>query len=620
MTLVRLENVNKYYSGELLIEDVNLQVQVGSRFGLIGRNGTGKTTLLEIIKGDKEPDQGFVERNRNISLGFLPQTLDWAQEGNVADYLWQAFSELVRLREQLEEITEEMGRRSGPEILERYARLQSEFEEGGGYECESRIRGIINGLGFSEEALARNLKSFSGGEKTRLALARLLLEKPDLLLLDEPTNHLDRNNREWLAAYLKEYSGALILVSHDRYFLDQVANGILEIDDYRLYFYPGNYSSYSQQRELKVKTWTREYEKQQEEIAALEDFVRRYKAGQRSKEARSREKRLERMEKIPPPPPPRKKINLRFPVNRMSGQEVLKTEKFGCSKEGRQLFKDVEAELSRGDRVAFLGPNGAGKTTFLKCLLGRGNYEGNVLWGHGVELGYFDQEGGFLPRQKSLFQVIADFGLTRKQEIMDHLGAFRFGGEEAEKEVKMLSGGELSRFNLALLVLQGANVLLLDEPTNHLDLDLQEWLEQAILSYPGTLVFTSHDRYFIERVATKIWYLNNGRFFSFKGSYQEFLDWEKRNEQSREKAKGSPIERKTKRKAPPRKEKPENIRLELEERITSLEEAIEEYNKQFSDPDFFQRDDAQEIMADYDGKKKELEKLIIKWEKTLDEL
>jgi len=619
MTLVRLENVSKYYSGELLVEEVNLQVQIGSRLGLIGRNGTGKTTLLEIIKGDKEADRGFVERNRNMSLGFLPQTLDWAQEGKVADYLWQAFAEKVQLREKLEEITEEISRRSDEEILEKYARLQSEFEEGGGYECESRIRGIINGLGFAEEALERDLNSFSGGEKTRLALARLLLEKPDLLLLDEPTNHLDRNNREWLASYLKEYSGALILVSHDRYFLDQVANGILEIDDRRLYFYPGNYSDYTGQRELKVKTWAREYEKQQEEIAALEDFVRRYKAGQRSKEARSRGKRLERMEKIPPPPPPRKKINLRFPLNRMSGQEVLKTQGFGCTKDNRRLFDGLEVELKRGGRVAFLGPNGAGKTTFLKCLLGKDNYDGEVFWGHGVELGYFDQEGGFLPKEKNLFEVVADFGLTRKQEIMDHLGAFRFGGEEAEKKIGMLSGGELSRFNLALLVLDGANVLLLDEPTNHLDLDLQEWLEKAMVSFSGTLVFTSHDRYFIERVATKIWYLNDGRFQAFRGPYQDFLDWEREQGVKKNRKPRTRASRKPKRVTASKKGEKESIRKELEERITVLEEEIEEHNQQFSDPEFFKREDSSEIMEEYNKKKQELELLISRWEKTLDE-
>ena len=619
MTLVRLENVTKYYSGELLIEEVNLQVQIGSRLGLIGRNGTGKTTLLEIIKGDKEADRGFVEKNRNISLGFLPQTLDWAQEGRVSGYLWQAFAEKVQLREKLEQITEEISRRSDEEILEKYARLQSEFEEGGGYECESRIRGIINGLGFSEEALERDLNSFSGGEKTRLALARLLLEKPDLLLLDEPTNHLDRNNREWLASFLKEYPGALILVSHDRYFLDQVANGILEIDDRRLYSYPGNYSDYTGQRELKVKTWAREYEKQQEEIAAIEDFVRRYKAGQRSKEARSREKRLERMEKIPPPPPPRKKINLRFPLNRMSGQEVLKTQDFGCTKDNRRLFDGVEVELKRGERVAFLGPNGAGKTTLLKCLLGKDNYDGKVSWGHGVELGYFDQEGGFFPKEKTLFEVVADFGLTRKQEIMDHLGAFRFGGEEAEKKIGVLSGGELSRFNLALLVLHGANVLLLDEPTNHLDLDLQEWLEKAMLSFSGTLVFTSHDRYFIERVATKIWYLKDGMFKVFRGSYQEFLDWEREQEARKNQKRRTRINRKPKRVTSSKKGEKEIVRKELEEKITALEEEIEKHNQHFSDPEFFKREDSSEIMEEYNKKKQELELLISRWEKTLEE-
>ncbi len=619
MTLIRLENVSKYFSGELLLEGVNLQVENGDRLGLIGRNGTGKTTLLEIIRGNKEADQGVIERNRNITTGFLPQTLLWAQEGLVSDYLWKAFSEQVQLRKQLEKITEAISEKADSTLLEKYARLQEKFEEAGGYECESRIRGIINGLGFAEEALDRDLRSFSGGEKTRLALARLLLEKPDLLLLDEPTNHLDRNNREWLASFLQDYPGALILVSHDRYFLDQVVQGILEIDYCHLYNYPGNYSSFTQQRELKVKTWAREYEKQQEEIAALEDFIRRYKAGQRTKEARAREKRLERMKRIPPPPPPRKKLKLRFPLNRMSGQEVLETSNLGCVKEGRKLFSGVETELRRGERIAFLGPNGAGKTTFLKCLLDSHPHQGMVKWGHGVETGYFDQEGGFLPREKTLFEIVADYGLTRRQDIMDHLGAFRFGGEEAEKQVKMLSGGELSRFNLALLVLQGANVLLLDEPTNHLDLDLQEWLEEAMVAFKGTLVFTSHDRYFIERVATGIWYLNRGFFKQFSGSYEEFLDWERELLASWKKPARAKKERGKKKAVPARKENGKKKRQHLEEEISRLEKIIGEYNSLFADPEFFKRDDVAELTADYEEKKEKLEKLMEEWEKTLEE-
>ncbi len=622
MSLIFLEDLAKSYQGELLFQDITFQINKNDKIGLIGNNGTGKTTLLDLVCGQKEPDRGRVLRTTRYSLGYLPQTLAWTREGQIGDYLWEAFQDLVAIHEELRDLEEKISETHQAHLLERYAVLREEYEEKGGYSCESRIRGVLNGLGFPGNTMERPLTDFSGGEKTKIALSRLLLEEPDILLLDEPTNHLDRENREWLASYLKDYPGSLLIVSHDRYFLDQVVNKIFELEDQRLYSYEGDYSAYRQQREIIIKSWRRSYEKQQEEIAALEDFVRRYKAGQRTREARARERQLERMEIIAPPPRPRKKINITFPLDAASGKEVLKVKGLTIARNGRILLKDFTGNLYRNDKVALLGPNGAGKTTILKSLLGGGPAsDGSIVWGHGVKLGYFDQEGGPLAETKSLFNAVADAGLNYKQDIMDLLGAFRFSGDEVNKTLGQLSGGERARLNLALLTLKAANVLLLDEPTNHLDLALQEWLGESLSKYKGTVIFTSHDRYFIETVATMYWKLYNGRILVFKGSYSDFLLWEKEIEttpieaplqkkQSSKKISPAPavkggLGRKTKEKL-----------LAIEEKISILEKEIKALEEMFSKSQIYENPcSISDITKEYHLKKERLNELYDSWEK-----
>lgn len=620
MALITANNLVKSYKGEVLFDDVSLQIQTGEKLGLIGANGTGKTTLLEILYGQKEADRGELERARSATYGYLPQTLTWTEEGMVGEYLWQAFSHQLQLRETLERLEEEISNNpQDTERLQAYAHIQEQYEEAGGYSCESRIRGIVHGLGFGDEALNRSLKDFSGGEKTRLALARLLLEEPDLLFLDEPTNHLDLENREWLAGFLREYRGALLLISHDRYFLDQVVESILEMEDKKLYAYPGTYSNYKEQRDILVRTWSRRYEKQQEEIAALEDFVRRYKAGQRSREARAREKRLQRMERIPPPPTPKRQLRHTFSQNRPSGIEVLEVQGMTCVKGGKTLFRNVDVTLRRGERVALLGPNGAGKTTFLKALLHREtSAEGSVYWGHHVKVGYFDQEGGDLPQDQTLFQVLAGAGLHLKQDIMDYLGSFRFSGDEVEKKVRELSGGERARLNLALLLREQNNVLILDEPTNHLDVMLQEWLEWALKRFQGTVLFTSHDRYFIESLASTFWKVEKGRFVWYRGSFQEFQEKERQRLKKMEAQKQTRRPVKLKPQIDREQQKLEQNRLDLEKRLEEVEEELSALERQFEDPEIFKTSAGEELSRQYREMEARRDRLYEAWEATLE--
>ncbi len=617
--LIRLENVEKRIKGETLFAGASLELHKGDGCGLIGANGAGKTTLLEIIAGRSEVDKGEIIKAADFSTGFLPQTLKWTESGQVQEYLWGAFSYEQVLAEKLRELEEKISQDYRESLLEEYARVTGEFEKAGGYSCESRIRGVMTGLGFSPEALKRELKDFSGGEKTRIALARLLLERPDLLLLDEPTNHLDRENREWLAEFLENYGGAILVVSHDRYFLDRVVQRIYELEAQRLYSFPGNYSQYREQRGKMVESWKKEYNKQQEEIESLKEFIRRYKAGQRSREARAREKRLARMQPIPPPPQPKKGFNLNLQMEKTSGQEVLKAENIAFILGDDLLFSDVNLEIRRGEKVALLGPNGAGKTTLLKILLGMEKPStGTVSWGHNVIAGYFPQEGANIPRDKNLFQVIAEAGLNYRQEIMDLLGAFRFGGEDGEKRVGELSGGELARLNLALLSLQKANVLLLDEPTNHLDLEFQEGLEEAVKDFSSTVIFTSHDRYFIERVAGVFWKLEEGRLWTFRGNYQEFLEKEKTEKVQGEKSQKKTVKKQKDKKKDKSQEENVNLkRKQLEERIASLEAELKEMEKFFMSPDFYRQQEVEEQGRNYKIIKDELDKLYRLWEETL---
>ncbi len=543
MAIVSVSNLSKSYGPVDIFSGISFTIENTAKIGLVGSNGVGKTTLLRILIGEDSPSEGNVHQTRGTSIGYLPQQAKFQSDHTLLEACQEVFNELINTQKQLRELEQQMladSARSG-QLVADYGKLQTEFEFAGGYQYEMRIQQTLTGLGFSRADMERPIRQLSGGQRTRALLAKLLLEEPDLLLLDEPTNHLDIQAVEWLESYLKDWKGAVLIVSHDRYFLDQVVGSIWEMTP-DIETYKGNYTSYLLQREERYTRKLAEYETQQAFIEKEEEYIRRNIAGQNTRQAKGRRTRLERMldeARITPPPSVRRTMRLQLDSAHRSGNLVLRTYdlQVGYEDEGKPLFSTPNLILNRKECAAIVGPNGAGKTTFLKTILEQiPTFSGKVELGSGLSIGYFAQAHEALFLTNTLMEEIErNNSQLRPAEIRDYLAKFLFRGEDVFKTVALLSGGERGRLALAILGLQGANLLLLDEPTNHLDLPSQEILQTMLSDFDGTILLVSHDRFLIDALATQIWEVDalNSRLVVFEGSYSDYKEYLQRENQAK---------------------------------------------------------------------------------------
>lgn len=533
--LLQATDIRKSYGTTNILEGIGLQILERDRIGLVGVNGAGKSTLLQILAGEMSYDSGQIFKAKETTIGYLAQNSGLQSERTIWEEMLYVFSPLIETEAELRRMELEIANpesagneKAFEDLLERYARKSDWFKDHGGYEMETRIRSVLHGMGFGSFPPDTLISTLSGGQKTRLALARILLQAPDLLMLDEPTNHLDIQTLTWLEDYLRSYSGALLIVSHDRYFLDRLVTAIVEIERHQSKKYTGNYSRYIELKAAEYESQMKQYEKQQDEIARLEDFIQKnIVRASTTKRAQSRRKALDRMEVLDRPLGDLKKASFSFEAEIMSGKEVLQVDQLAYSFDTEKpLFQNVSFDLRRGETVALIGPNGIGKSTLLKMLTGDLKpASGRINWGTKVKLGYYDQEQTHLnPKNTVLEELWSAFPHIEEARIRSVLGNFLFSGEDVLKRISALSGGEKARVALAKLMLQKANMLILDEPTNHLDLYSKEVLEAALMEYDGTLLFISHDRYFLNKMAERIVELHPNGAEPYLGNYDDYLE------------------------------------------------------------------------------------------------
>ena len=530
MIILQANKIERSFAGEVLFDNISLQVDERDRIALVGKNGAGKSTLLKILVGEEEPTSGEINKKRDLSLSYLAQDSRFESSNTIYDEMLHVFDDLRKTEKTLRQMELEMGEKTGADLeklMQDYDRLSEEFRQAGGFTYEADIRAILNGFKFDESMWQMKIEELSGGQNTRLALAKMLLEKPNLLVLDEPTNHLDIETIAWLENYLVNYSGALLIVSHDRYFLDKVATITLDLTKHSLDRYVGNYSSFVEQKEQKLMTEAKNYEKQQKEIAALEDFVNRNLVrASTTKRAQSRRKQLEKMERLDKPEAGPKSAHMTFHSDKTSGNVVLTVEEAAVGYDDQILSEPINLDIRKMNAVAIVGPNGIGKSTLIKSIVGQiPLIKGEARFGANVEVGYYDQtQSKLTPHNSVLDELWNDFKLTPEVEIRNRLVAFLFSGDDVKKTVGMLSGGERARLLLAKLSMENNNFLILDEPTNHLDIDSKEVLENALIDFDGTLLFVSHDRYFINRVATQVLELSEEGSTLYLGDYDYYLE------------------------------------------------------------------------------------------------
>ena len=633
MIILQANKIERSFAGEVLFDNINLQVDERDRIALVGKNGAGKSTLLKILVGEEEPTSGEINKKKDISLSYLAQDSRFESENTIYDEMLYVFDDLRRTEKQLRQMELEMGEKSGEDLdklMSDYDRLSENFRQAGGFTYEADIRAILNGFKFDESMWQMKIAELSGGQNTRLALAKMLLEKPNLLVLDEPTNHLDIETIAWLENYLVNYSGALIIVSHDRYFLDKVATITLDLTKHSLDRYVGNYSRFVELKEQKLATEAKNYEKQQKEIAALEDFVNRNLVrASTTKRAQSRRKQLEKMERLDKPEAGKKAANMAFQSEKTSGNVVLTVENAAIGYDGEVLSQPINLDLRKMNAVAIVGPNGIGKSTFIKSIVDQIPFiKGEKRFGANVEVGYYDQtQSKLTPSNTVLDELWNDFKLTPEVEIRNRLGAFLFSGDDVKKSVGMLSGGEKARLLLAKLSMENNNFLILDEPTNHLDIDSKEVLENALIDFDGTLLFVSHDRYFINRVATHVLELSENGSTLYLGDYDYYV--EKKAEVEMIQTEEASTSNQAKEASPvndyqAQKESQKEVR-KLMRQIESLEAEIEELESQSQaiSEQMLETNDADKLMelqAELDKISHRQEEAMLEWEELSEQV
>ncbi|MDB6209701.1 ABC-F family ATP-binding cassette domain-containing protein [Streptococcus oralis] len=633
MIILQANKIERSFAGEVLFDNINLQVDERDRIALVGKNGAGKSTLLKILVGEEEPTSGEINKKKDISLSYLAQDSRFESENTIYDEMLHVFDDLHRTEKQLHQMELEMGEKSGEDLdklMADYDRLSENFRQAGGFTYEADIRAILNGFKFDESMWQMKIAELSGGQNTRLALAKMLLEKPNLLVLDEPTNHLDIETIAWLENYLVNYSGALIIVSHDRYFLDKVATVTLDLTKHSLDRYVGNYSRFVELKEQKLATEAKNYEKQQKEIAALEDFVNRNLVrASTTKRAQSRRKQLEKMERLDKPEAGKKSANMTFRSEKTSGNIVLTVENAAIGYDGEILSEPINLDLRKMNAVAIVGPNGIGKSTFIKSIVDQIPFiKGEKHFGANVEVGYYDQtQSKLIPSNTVLDELWNDFKLTPEVEIRNRLGAFLFSGDDVKKSVGMLSGGEKARLLLAKLSMENNNFLILDEPTNHLDIDSKEVLENALIDFDGTLLFVSHDRYFINRVATHVLELSENGSTLYLGDYDYYV--EKKAEVEASQTEEASMSNQAKEASPAndyqaQKESQKEAR-KLMRQIESLEVEIEELETQSQaiSEQMLETNDAEKLMelqAELDKISHRQEEAMLEWEELSEQV
>ena len=579
MVDIQVTNLTKFFViGENLLQDLSFEIQEGERVAILGRNGCGKTTLFKILTGQMDFDGGEVYVNPNKRLGLISQIPHFPTGYTVEDVLRSAFSEVLRCREKMQALEEAMARGASDEQLHAYDDLLGRFQAGGGYEMDVDVDKVCNGLAIPAQQRSQAFDSLSGGEKTRVNLARLLLEKTDILLLDEPTNHLDLSSVEWLERYVKSFKGTVLTISHDRYFLDQVAQRVIEIVDGHAEFYSGNYSFYMDEKQARFDLQMKQYEQEQAKLKQLGYTVERMKGwgiNNRTlyRRAMSIQHRMERIKKTERPKT-EKTMKASFGEKEFSGDVVFQMKNVSKSFSGRTLFSDVNLKVEGGERIALLGDNGTGKSTFIKCLLGQEDCQGKIQFGPTIKAGYLPQIIHFEHPERTLYDTMLYEKNCTPQTARDRLGQFLFQGEDVFKTVGNLSGGEQSRLRLCMLMDEKINLLILDEPTNHLDIASREWVEAAIEEFEGTLLFVSHDRYFIEKFAERIWVLEQGQIRDFRCGYQKY-----RSILEHEAVKPSAAVPK------PKKERPKSGMKDSEKLIRRLEREIEKQEQAVAEYD-----------------------------------
>ena len=638
--ILSCQNISKAFVENQVLKNVSFHIEDHEKAAIVGINGAGKTTLLRIIVGEMTPDDGQVVLAKDKTLGYLAQNSTVDTSHTIYEELLSVKADLLRLEEKIRECENNMKHADGDaleDLMKQYTSLTHAFETGGGYLYRSELVGVLKGLGFTEDEFSKPVATLSGGQKTRVSLGRLLLQNPDLIILDEPTNHLDMTSIAWLETYLLNYKGAVLIVSHDRYFLDRIAGKVIEIDQSKATTFMGNYSDYAVKKEqLRVAAWNA-YMNQQREIKHQEEVIEKLKSFNREKSikrAESREKMLDRIEVIEKPSEVRTDMKLTLTPRILSGNDVLTVEHLSKSFDSHKLFADVNFEIKRGEHVAIIGDNGSGKTTLLKILNGLVPADqGTFRLGSNVEIGYYDQEHHVLHSEKTLFEEISDdYPYLNNTQIRNVLAAFLFTGEDVFKRISDLSGGERGRVSLAKLVLSNANFLILDEPTNHLDIMSKEILEDALNGYEGTILYVSHDRYFINRTAHRILDLTEGQFVSYVGNYDYYLEKhdtvmaaieanapQNADADSAVAAKAAESEVKLDWKAQKEEQarlrKKENDLKKCEEKIAELEARISEIDTEMSDPAIgTQVAKLQELSKEQTSCQEQLEKLYEQWE------
>ena len=605
MILLQINKLEKSYDGEVIFSDVDFEVKTGERIAIVGRNGAGKTTLMKIIAGVESYDEGNISKGKQVTMGYLTQQMTLDSNDTVMNEMKKPFKDVINIEDKMKTLTDwlsihadEYDQDIYKENLSQYEALSNQYELMDGYNYESKIKTVLTGLDFKESDFDRQIQSFSGGQKTRLSMAQMLLSEPDLLLLDEPTNHLDMETTEWLENYLTHFKGAIVIISHDRYFLDKIVNQVYDVALGSVKKYVGNYSKFLKERDAHYEKVMAEYERQQSEIKKLETFVEKnITRASTSGMAKSRLKVLERMERIEKPRLDAKSAQINFEITSATGEDVLKVQNLdiGYSK---SITPTINLEVKRHDRIAIIGPNGIGKSTLIKTIAQKiPALGGNIVYGSNIQIGYYDQkQAEFTSNMTILDYVWNQYAHMPEKDIRTILGRFLFTQEEVKKVINDLSGGEKARLQLALLMLEKNNVLILDEPTNHLDIDSKEMLEQALQNFEGTLLFVSHDRYFINELANNIFHITQNGNELFRGDYQYYLEkLEQREAISRyeqEDIKSTETSKDDQYYANQKQLKKEKRKLErqleeIENNISTYEEQISDYEHQLTLPEIF---------------------------------